>query len=64
MDGWWKYWKKLFGEIVDAHIPLKRARVRRKALPWITQEIRDLMRAKGKWTQERDQFSEGINRCG
>lgn len=42
------YWKKLFGDIVDLHIPLKlkRARVRMKTLPWITQEIQALMRAK------------------
>ena len=49
MDGQWEYWKKLFGEIVDSHIPLKRARVKRKTLPWITQEIRALMRAKSSF---------------
>ena len=65
MDGRWEYWKKLFGEIVDSHIPLKRARVRRKTLPWITQEIRALMRVKSyfltkarksKKTEDWDKF--------
>lgn len=46
MDSKWHYWKKLFSEIVDTHIPLKKARVRRKSLPWITREIRVLMRAR------------------
>ena len=44
MDSKWDYWKKLFDEVVDSHVPLKRARVRRKILPWITREIRVLMR--------------------
>ena len=42
----WEYWKQLFWEIVDSHIPLKRARVRSKSLPWITHGIRALMRAR------------------
>ena len=33
MDSQWEYWKQLFGEIVDSHIVLKKARVRRKSLP-------------------------------
>ena len=36
MDDWWKYWKQLFGEIVVMHVPTKRARVKKKTLPWIT----------------------------
>ena len=46
MDSRWEYWKQLFGEIVDSHIVLKKARVRRKSLPWITQEVRAMMRAR------------------
>ena len=42
----WEYWKQLFWEIVDSHIPLKRARVRNKCLPWITHGVRALMRAR------------------
>ena len=42
----WEYWKQLFWEIVDSHIPLKRARVRSKSLPWITHGMRALMRAR------------------
>lgn len=32
MDSKWDFWKKLFSEIVDTHIRLKKARVRRKSL--------------------------------
>ena len=41
----WNYWKKVFGEIIEFHVPLKRAPVRKKILSWISQEIRLLMRA-------------------
>ena len=33
-------------EIVDLHVPMKKARVRMKSLPWISREIRVLMRAR------------------
>lgn len=46
MDDRWEYWKQLFGEIVATHVPTKRARVRKKTLPWITSDIRALMRAR------------------
>ena len=42
----WEFWKQLFWEIIDSHIPLKRARVRSKSLPWINHDIRALMRAR------------------
>ena len=31
MDSQWAYWKELFGEIVNSHVPTKKARVKRKA---------------------------------
>ena len=42
----WEFWKQLIWEIIDSHIPLKRARVRSKSLPWINHDIRALMRAR------------------
>ena len=33
----------LFWTIVDSHVPLKKARVRVKTLPWITRELRVLI---------------------
>ena len=48
----WEYWKQLFWEIVDSHIPLKRARVRSKSLPWFTNEDKELLFYKGKEEQE------------
>ena len=36
----------MFNEIVDLHVPMKKARVRMKSLPWISREIRVLMRAR------------------
>ena len=44
MDSRWEYWKKLLREIVDSHILLKKARVRKKTLPWTTQEVCALMK--------------------
>ena len=46
IDCQWDYWKKLFNEIVDLHVPMKKARVRMKSLPWISWEIQVLMRAR------------------
>ena len=46
MDSKWDYWKMLFWKIVDFHVPLKKARVRVKTLPWITRELRVLMRTR------------------
>ena len=46
MDSKWDYWKMLFWKIVDSHVPLKKARVRVKTLPWITRELRVLMRTR------------------
>ena len=37
---------QLFNDIVDLHVPMKKARVRSKSLPWISREIRVLMRAR------------------
>ena len=45
VDCQWDFWKKLFYEIVDLHVPMK-ARVRMKSLPWISREIWVLMRAR------------------
>ena len=33
-------WESLFEQVVDSHIPMKRARVRAKTLPWITEKVR------------------------
>ena len=46
VDNQWDYWKKLFRRIVDSHAPTKKARVRRKGLPWISRGIRVMMRAR------------------
>ena len=46
IDDRWEFWKRMLWEIIDSHIPLKKARVRDKSLPWISHEIRALMRAR------------------
>ena len=46
VDSRWAYWKKLFEEIVESHAPTKKARVKRKSLPWISREIHAMMRAR------------------
>ena len=45
VDSQWAYWKRLFGEIVECHAPTKKAREKRKSLPWISREICAMMRA-------------------
>ena len=42
----WEYWKALFVRIVDSNIPLRKVRVKSDSLPWISSEIRVLMRAR------------------
>jgi len=42
----WHYWKTLFLEVVNKHIPLRKVRMKATSLPWITQEIRALMRTR------------------
>ena len=46
VDSQWDYWKKMFNDIVGFHVPSKKARVRKKTLPWITRDIRVMMRAR------------------
>ena len=46
VDDRWEYWKSMFGQIVDTHIPMKKARVRAQSLPWIGRSVRKLMRAR------------------
>ena len=46
IDARWEYWKSLFKQIVDSHIPLRKARIKGKTLPWIGSDVRILMRAR------------------
>ena len=46
IDSRWDYWKSLFVQIVDSHIPTTKARVRAKTLPWIDSDVRRLMKAR------------------
>ena len=48
IDSQWEYWKKLFIGMLDSHAPLKRLRVRKKTLPWISPNIRLLMRERDR----------------
>lgn len=36
----------MFVQIVDSHIPMTKARVRAKTLPWIDSDVRRLMKAR------------------
>lgn len=46
MDSKWDCWKMFFWKIVDSCAPLKKARVSTKTVPWITQELSVLMKAR------------------
>ena len=40
----WNKWKKIFVSTIEEIAPLKQVRVREKTLPWITADLRKLMR--------------------
>ena len=40
---YWECWKKMFNDVVEAHVPLCRVRVRESSLPWTDQKLRKLM---------------------
>lgn len=44
MDDKWTFWCEIFCRVVDYFAPLRKVRIRDKSLPWITQEVRALMR--------------------
>jgi len=46
IDSSWEYWKKLFEQIVNSHIPVQKTRNRAKTLPWISQNAKKLIRAR------------------
>ena len=46
IDSRWDYWKSLFVQIVDSHIPTMKARLRAKTLPWIDSDVRRLIKAR------------------
>ena len=48
----WEFWKNLFKSVIDSLIPLKKARVRKRTLPWISQDIRVLMRARNYYCKK------------
>ena len=48
----WEFWKKLFKSVIDSLIPLKKARVKRRTLPWISHDIRVLMRARNYYCKK------------
>ena len=32
-DGYWDCWKKMFNEVIEEHVPLRKVRVREHSLP-------------------------------
>ena len=44
IDLTWNTWLNLFMNVVDKHIPKRKKRIRKKACPWITKEIIDIMK--------------------
>ena len=43
-DEAWNSWKSIFLEVLNKHAPVKTFRPRKNQLPWIDEDIRDLMR--------------------
>ena len=46
MDDKWGCWKSLLLSVLDRHAPLRKIRVRRSSLPWITAEVLKINRAR------------------
>ena len=44
VDGYWDCWKKMFNEVIEEHLPLRKVRAREHSLPWINQGLRKMMR--------------------
>ena len=44
IDLTWETWLRLFMNVVDKHIPMRKKRIRKYACPWITNEIIDIMK--------------------
>ena len=44
IDFTWETWLRLFMNVVDKHIPMRKKRIRKNACPWITNEIIDIMK--------------------
>ena len=46
IDGKWECWKKIFFDVLNKHVPVRKVRPRAFTLPWIDAEIHKLMRAR------------------
>ena len=46
IDDRWGYWKSLFLKILNSHLPLRKVRMRSQTLPWISKDMRKLMRTR------------------
>ena len=44
IDLTWETWLRLFMNVVDIYIPMRKKRIRKNACPWITNEIIDIMK--------------------
>ena len=44
IDDSWGYWKSVFLKILDSHLPLRKVHMRSQTSPWISNDVRKLMR--------------------
>ena len=50
----WFLWKHIYVSILDEHAPLRAMKKRRKQVPWITEEVREIMRVRNSlWKKAR-----------
>ena len=47
-------WELLFKDVLDTHIPTRRAKIRKESLPWVTGEIRKEMNKRYKLLRKCD----------
>lgn len=52
IDKAWNSWKSIFLEVLNKHALVKTFRPRKNQLPWIDEDIRELMR-KRDWVQHK-----------
>lgn len=51
----------LFQEILDEHAPVKRIRFKSRPNPFVTQEIRQLMKTRDKWSAKAKKTNEKLH---
>ena len=56
----WRVWKTLFVHVLDWHAPLKMVRLRGNTIPWVTSNIKKLMRSRDFYKKQATKHNSEI----